>query len=83
MNIFEPLLCAEKHDNIKEILVDHENRLNTLDNKVSNLEKDGVEFKTNINVLLKKMDSFISTIKWGLGIFVTISLFIIGILLNK
>jgi hypothetical protein len=42
-----------------------------------------VEFKTEIKNLLKKMDDFMSTLKWGLGVFVTVSIFVIGILIKK
>jgi hypothetical protein len=46
-------------------------------------EQDNVEHKADIRNLIKKKDDFISTIKWGLGIFVTVSIFVMGVLLKK
>lgn len=80
---YDKELCEEKHENIKIILDDHEKRLNGHSERLDVLEKDGREYKTEIKNLCKKMDDFISTIKWGLGIFVTVSIFVIGILLKK
>lgn len=80
---YDQKLCVEKHDNIKEILNDHENRLNGHSKRLDDLDKDNIEHKTDIRNLIKKMDDFISTIKWGLGIFVTVSIFVIGVLLKK
>ena len=65
-------LCIEKYEHIKEVLVEHESRLNWHEDRIINLEKDGREYKTNTGGLIKKMDDFIITIKWELGIFVTV-----------
>lgn len=80
---YDEKLCSEKHENIKAILDDHENRLNKHSTRLDKLEQDNSENKTDIRNLIKKIDDFISTIKWGLGIFVTVSIFVIGILLKK
>lgn len=80
---YDAKLCEEKHGNIKAILDDHESRLNNHSGRLHRLEQDNVEHKAEIRNLIKKMDDFISTIKWGLGIFVTVSIFVIGILLKK
>jgi len=74
------LLENERNANLKEDISDHENRLNWRENRIITLEKDGREFKVSIGGLIKKMDSFITTIQWGLGVFITVSLFVIGIL---
>lgn len=83
MSGYDEKLCSEKHENIKAILDDHENRLNKHSLRLDKLEQDNSENKTDIRNLIKKIDDFISTIKWGLGIFVTVSIFVIGILLKK
>lgn len=80
---YDAKLCDEKHLNIKETLYDHENRLNGHSKRLDALEQDNRENHTEIKNLIKKMDTFITVIMWGLGIFVTVSIFIIGILLKK
>lgn len=82
-NDYDQELCKEKHENIKDILNDHENRLNGHSDRLDKLEQDNRENKTDIKNLIKKMDTFITVIMWGLGIFVTISLFVIGILIKR
>lgn len=69
-------LCDERHKNTDETLQDHEHRIDIL-------EKHDAVNATNIGNLIKKMDTFITVIMWGLGIFVTVSLFVIGILIRK
>ncbi|KZL94379.1 hemolysin XhlA family protein [Clostridium magnum] len=80
---YDEKLCNEKHKTIDEKLEDHEIRLNNHSERLKVLEQDSREHKTDIKNLIKKMDDFISTIKWGLGIFVTVSIFVMGILLKK
>lgn len=80
---YDEKLCNEKHKTIDEKLEDHEKRLNNHSGRLDKLEQDNVEHKTDIRNLIKKMDDFISTIKWGLGIFVTVSIFVMGVLLKK
>jgi len=79
---FDPPLCEEKHKHIKETLQDHEARLNDHETRIVDQEKDGREFRVDIRGLIKKMDDFITTVKWGMGIFVTVSLFVIGFLIK-
>jgi len=79
---FDENLCKEKHGYIKETLLDHESRLNEHEARIVSQEKDGREFKVNVSGLIKKMDDFITTVRWGMGIFVTVSLFVIGVLIK-
>ena len=79
---FDADLCKEKHGYIKETLTNHELRLNEHEARIVAQEKDGREFRVNIGGLIKKMDDFITTVKWGMGIFVTVSLFIISALIK-
>ena len=80
---YDAKLCEEKHDNIKLTLQDHENRLNGHSKRLDALEQDNRENHTEIKNLIKKMDTFITVIMWGLGIFVTVSIFVISVLIKK
>jgi len=76
-------LCGKIHEQIEDTLDLHNNRLNEHSRRLDSLEQDGREYRTEIKNLIKKMDDFMITIQWGLGIFVTVSIFVIGILLNQ
>jgi ElaB/YqjD/DUF883 family membrane-anchored ribosome-binding protein len=80
---YDAKLCEEKHDQIKEKLDLHDKRLNNHSDRLDRLEQNEVENRNDIKHLIKKMDDFISTIKWGLGIFVTVSIFVVGIILKR
>jgi len=82
MITFDGELCEERHSHIKEILTDHELRLNGQDLKINILEIDSMGYKVNINNLIKKMDSFITIMMWGVGIIVTVSLGLIGVVIS-
>lgn len=80
---YDAELCEEKHEQIKEKLDLHDKRLNNHSDRLDRLEQNEVENRNDIKHLIKKMDDFISTIKWGLGIFVTVSIFVVGIILKR
>lgn len=80
---YDKELCDEKHETIKNTLLDHENRLNGHSKRLDALEQDNRENHTEIKNLIKKMDTFITVVMWGLGIFVTVSIFVIGVLIKK
>lgn len=48
--------------------------------RVGCLEVDTGSIKADVKNLCKSVDSLINTIKWGLGIFVTVSICVIGFL---
>jgi predicted RNase H-like nuclease (RuvC/YqgF family) len=73
------IYVQELKDNIKE----HKATLDKHEDDITELKADSREYKTEIKNLIKKMDDFMTTIRWGLGIFVTVSIFVIGILLKK
>ena len=81
-DLFIPKLCVERHENIKEILTEHETKLNNHVVRLDGLEGDNRELKTKMQNVCDKISDLISTIKWGLGILVTITLFITGVLIN-
>lgn len=70
-------------ENIKENIKEHKDILDKHEDDITELKSDSREYKTEIKNLIKKMDDFISTMKWGIGIFVTVSIFVVGILLKK
>lgn len=80
---YDEKLCNEKHENIKLTLKDHEERLNGHSKRIDVLEQNDRGNHTEIKNLIKKMDTFINVIMWGLGIFVTVSIFVIGVLIKK
>lgn len=87
---YDPKLCKNIHDNIDEkidsihgILSDHDEIIKEHSKEITNLKEDNREFKTEIKNLIKKMDDFMVTLRWGLGIFVTVCIFVIGILIKK
>ncbi|WP_373845537.1 hemolysin XhlA family protein [Clostridium sp.] len=80
---YDAKLCEEKHEQIKEKLDLHDKRLNNHSDRLDRLEQNETENRTEIKNLIKKMDDFISTIKWGLGIFVTVSIFVVGVLIKR
>ena len=56
---------------------------NVVDNKI-NLQKDVLATKTDISDLRKEIsDSKVDTIKWMVGLFITLALMIIGLYLKK
>ncbi|MBV4423164.1 hemolysin XhlA family protein [Clostridium tyrobutyricum] len=80
---YDAKLCDEKHRNIDRTLQEHEQWLKQHDDDISLIKQENSNFKSDIKTLFSKIDNLISTIKWGLGIFVTVSIFVIGILLKK
>jgi peptidoglycan hydrolase CwlO-like protein len=75
-------LCEEKHTHIEKLLDEHETRLNNHSNRIDALEGDNRELKTEMKNVCKDIQNLISTIKWGLGIFVTVALFVLGYLIK-
>jgi hypothetical protein len=80
---YDSKLCENIHRQIDEKLEDHESWLKKHDDEISSIKQGNREHSTEIKNLIKKMDSFITIIMWGLGIFVTVSIFVIGVLLKK
>jgi hypothetical protein len=80
---YDKELCETKHLNVDKALNDHESRLNGHSARLDKLERDSTENHTEIKNLIKKMDTFITVIMWGLGIFVTVSIFVIGVFIRK
>jgi DNA-binding transcriptional regulator GbsR (MarR family) len=72
-----------KHENIDKTLNEHTKLLEEHTKDITDLKEDGREYKIEIKNLIKKMDNFITVIMWGLGIFVTVSIFIIGVFLKN
>lgn len=67
--------CKEKHIDIKEILNNHEGRLDTIERRAERVD-------TKIEGLCDQIKNLVSTLKWGFGIILTITLFVLGYLLK-
>lgn len=83
MSEYSERICEEKHKRINERLELDERRLNDHSKRIDKLEQRGASVDAKIESLCEKVTDLISTIKWGLGIFITIALFFLGILLKK
>lgn len=83
MNEYNKDLCEKTHLTVDEKLENHENRMDGHSKRIEDLEKNGRVYETKIEDLCDQIKNLISTIKWGLGIFVTVSIFIIGFILKK
>ncbi|MFT8313166.1 MAG: hemolysin XhlA family protein [Clostridium sp.] len=80
---YDAKLCEERHKTIDTKLKDQKDRLDSHSKRLDILEQNEVANRTEIKNLIKKMDTFITVIMWGLGIFVTVSIFILSTLLKK
>ena len=75
-------LCKEKHENIKETLIDHEIRLNDHSNRLDKIEQRAERVDAKIEGLCEQIKNLVSTLKWGFGLILTITLFVLGYLLQ-
>lgn len=82
-NVYIKELCVEKHKTIDEKLDEHEARLNNHSARLDALEVDNSSLKTEMKNVCKDIQNLISTIKWGLGIFTTVALFVLGYLVKR
>jgi hypothetical protein len=60
---YDEKFCNKRHDNIKAMLDDHENRLYGHSKRIDSLEKDGVGYKIEIKNLCKQVSDLVTTIK--------------------
>jgi len=72
----------ERHRNIDKELLELTGLVKENTKDITALKTDGREYKIEIKNLISKIDDFMTTIKWGLGIFVTIFIFYVGVLLK-
>jgi hypothetical protein len=68
---YDEKFCDERHDNLKAMIDDHENRLNNHSGRLDKLEQDGREYKIEIKNLCKQVSDLVTTMKWFIGIWVT------------
>jgi hypothetical protein len=72
---YDSKLCQYRHTIIDATLKDHTERIDLL-------EKNNAVNHVEIKNLIAKMDTFITVIMWGLGIFITASGIIAGIVIK-
>ncbi len=64
-------ICIEKHKRIDECLETHNRRLNNHSERLDKVEQYQNRVEVQIENLCKKMDSLISSMRWGMGVLVT------------
>ena len=79
---FDGKLCGEKHENIKEKIIDNEKRLNNHSHRLDKLEQRAERVDTKIESLCDQIKNLVSTLKWGFGIILTVTLFVLGYLIK-
>jgi len=67
---------------IKDKLETHERRLNDHSGRIDKLEQRGAAVDTKIENLCEQIKNLVNTLKWGFGILVTITLFVLGYLIK-
>ena len=72
---YSSVSCKEKHTDIKETLNNHECRLDKIEQRAERVD-------TKIEGLCDQIKNLVSTLKWGFGIILTITLFVLGYLLQ-
>lgn len=60
----------------------HDTRINNHSERLDSLEQRGATVDTKIENLCEQIKNLVSTLKWGFGILVTITLFVLGYLTN-
>jgi len=64
-------VCQEKHRRIDECLEIHDRRLNNHSERLDKVEQYQSRVEVQIENLCKKIDSLISSMRWGMGILIT------------
>lgn len=64
-------VCQEKHRRIDECLEIHDMRLNNHSERLDKVEQYQSRVEVQIENLCKKIDSLISSMRWGMGVLVT------------
>ena len=75
-------LCENQHKDITRQLEIHEKRLNGHSARIDQLEQRGAAVDIKIENLCEQIKNLVSTLKWGIGIILTISLFVLGYLIK-
>ena len=68
---------------VKHQLQEHEERINSHSKKIDYLEQQTCTVNTKIETLCDQLKNLTQTIKWGIGIITTITLFVLGYLISR
>ncbi|MDP4143171.1 MAG: hemolysin XhlA family protein [Bacillota bacterium] len=79
---YDAKLCEKIHERVDERLDNHEKRINGHSDRLDKLEQRGAAVDTKIESLCEQIKNLVNTLKWGFGIIVTITLFVLGYLIK-
>ena len=68
---------------LRHQIEEHENTLNDHTKRLEYIEQQTCTINTKIENLCDQLDRLVQTIKWAVGIVVTISIFVLGFLVTK
>ncbi|URZ06498.1 hemolysin XhlA family protein [Clostridium felsineum] len=79
---YDKELCEEHHKVINDKLDLHNLRLNEHSDRLKKLETRSSAVDEKVENLCEQLKNLVSTLKWGFGILVTITLFVLGYLIK-
>ncbi|AAK78532.1 hypothetical protein BJV85_003457 [Clostridium acetobutylicum] len=79
---YDAKLCQEWHKVIDEKLNLHNVRLNDHSDRIKKLERRSAAVDERVENLCEQLKNLVNTLKWGFGILVTITLFVLGYLMK-
>ncbi|MCR3758724.1 hemolysin XhlA family protein [Clostridium felsineum] len=79
---YDAKLCKEWHKVIDEKLNLQNIRLNDHSDRIKKLEQRSAAVDERVENLCEQLKNLVDTLKWGFGILVTITLFILGYLIK-
>lgn len=82
MSEYDEKLCKARCKTVDEKLKNHEDRLNGHSERLDRLEQRGAAVDIKLENLCVQIKDLVSTLKWGFGILVTITLFVLAYLLK-
>ena len=76
-------VCELKYGQLVEKLDKQEIAITEHTKEISELKQTNMEFKTQIKELCGKVDSLVTTLRWGIGLMVPTLVTLLGILIKK
>lgn len=82
MSEYDEKLCKERCKTVSQKLEVQDTRLNDHAERLKKLEQRGAAVDEKIENLCEQLKNLVNTLKWGFGILVTITLFVLGYLIK-
>lgn len=79
---YDAELCVERHKVIDNKMDLHDKRLNDHGERLKKLEQRSAAVDEIVENLCEQLKNLVNTLKWGFGILVTITLFVLGYLIK-